>query len=108
MKIAVLDDYQDVFRKLACCERLRDHEVVVFHDTEKGPAKLAARLKDFDAVILSQQRFARQDARHLRFGKNRRMRGAGRQGIRHDSNVLGTGSVAGQGARIGLRGADKP
>lgn len=56
MKIAVLDDYQDAFRKLACFARLKDHEVVVFHDTEKDPAKLAARLKDADAVILSQQR----------------------------------------------------
>lgn len=56
MKIAVLDDYQDVFRKLVCYERLRGHEVAVFHDTEKDPAQLAARLKDFHAVILSQQR----------------------------------------------------
>ncbi|MBI3937182.1 MAG: D-2-hydroxyacid dehydrogenase family protein [Betaproteobacteria bacterium] len=56
MKIAVLDDYQDAFRKLACFARLKDHEVVVFHDTEKDPARLAARLKDADAVILSQQR----------------------------------------------------
>ncbi len=56
MKIAVLDDYQDAFRKLACFALLKDHEVVVFHDTEKDPAKLVARLKDADAVILSQQR----------------------------------------------------
>ncbi len=56
MKIAVLDDYQDVFRKLACFARLKDHEVVVFHDAEKDPAKMAARLKDVDALILSQQR----------------------------------------------------
>ena len=56
MKIAVIDDYQDAFRKLACFARLREHEVVVFHDTEKDPARLAARLKDADAVILTQQR----------------------------------------------------
>jgi len=56
MKIAVIDDYQDAFRKLACFTRLKDHEVVVFHDTETDPAKLAVRLKDADAVILSQQR----------------------------------------------------
>jgi D-3-phosphoglycerate dehydrogenase len=56
MKIAVLDDYQDAFRKLACFPRLKDHAVVVFHDTEKDPGRLAARLQDADAVVLTQQR----------------------------------------------------
>ncbi|MBI4188994.1 MAG: D-2-hydroxyacid dehydrogenase family protein [Betaproteobacteria bacterium] len=56
MKIAVIDDYQDAFRKLDCFARLKDHAVVVFHDTEKDPAKLVARLKDADAVVLTQQR----------------------------------------------------
>ena len=56
MKIAVLDDYQDAFRSLACFARLKDHEVVVFRDTEKDPARLAARLNDADAVVLTQQR----------------------------------------------------
>ena len=56
MKIAVIDDYQDAFRKLAGFARLKGHEVVVFHDTEKDPAKLAARLTDADAVLLTQQR----------------------------------------------------
>ena len=56
MKITVIDDYQDAFRKLSCYPRLKDHEVRVFTDTEKDPAKLAARLKDADAVVLTQQR----------------------------------------------------
>ena len=56
MKIAVIDDYQDAFRKLAGFARLKDHNVVVFNDTEKDPAKLAARLADADAVLLTQQR----------------------------------------------------
>ncbi len=56
MKIAVIDDYQDAFRKLACYPRLKDHDVVVFNDTEKDPARLAARLHDADAVVLTQQR----------------------------------------------------
>jgi D-3-phosphoglycerate dehydrogenase len=58
MKIAVLDDYADAFRQLACSERLRGHDVVVYHDTEKDPAKLAARLADAQAVVLTQQRSA--------------------------------------------------
>ena len=56
MKIAVLDDYQDAFRKLAVFSRLKGHEVLVFQDTEKDPAKLAARVNGADVVILTQQR----------------------------------------------------
>ena len=56
MKIAVIDDYQDAFRQLAGFARLQGHEVIVFNDTEKDPAKLAVRLADADAVLLTQQR----------------------------------------------------
>jgi D-3-phosphoglycerate dehydrogenase len=56
MKIAILDDYQDVFRTLKCYPRLKGHEVAVYHDSVKEPAKLAERLKGTDAVILLQQR----------------------------------------------------
>src|SRR3990172_3099332 len=56
MKIVVIDDYQDAFRTLASHERLGNHDVTVFRDTEKDPARLAARLKDADAVVLTQQR----------------------------------------------------
>lgn len=56
MKIAVLDDYQDAFRKMKAYSKLRDHEVVVFNDTEKDPAKLAARLQDAEILVLTQQR----------------------------------------------------
>lgn len=56
MKIAVIDDYQDAFRTLKCYPKLKGHEVIVYNDTEKDPARLAERLKDADAVILTQQR----------------------------------------------------
>lgn len=56
MKIAVIDDYQDSFRKLDCYAKLKGHEVMVFHDTEKDPAKLAERIRDAEALILTQQR----------------------------------------------------
>jgi D-3-phosphoglycerate dehydrogenase len=56
MKIAVIDDYQDSFRKLDCAAKLKGHELMVYHDTEKDPAKLADRLKDAEALILTQQR----------------------------------------------------
>jgi D-3-phosphoglycerate dehydrogenase len=56
MKIAVIDDYQDAFRTLTCYPKLKGHEVLVYNDTEKDPARLAERLKDAEAVILTQAR----------------------------------------------------
>jgi len=56
MKIAVIDDYQNAFRTLSCYGKLSGHEVIVYNDTEKDPARLAERLKDAEAVILTQQR----------------------------------------------------
>jgi D-3-phosphoglycerate dehydrogenase len=56
MKVAILDDYQDVFRTLKCLSRLKGHDVAVYHDSVKEPAKLAERLNGADAVILLQQR----------------------------------------------------
>ena len=56
MKIAVIDDYQDAFRTLKCYAKLKGHDVIVYNDTEKDPARLADRLKDVEAVLLTQQR----------------------------------------------------
>lgn len=58
MKIAVIDDYQDAFRKLSGFQELKDHEVVVFNDPQKDPAKIAARLAlaEVEALVLTQQR----------------------------------------------------
>jgi D-3-phosphoglycerate dehydrogenase len=56
MKIAVIDDYQGAFRMLACAARLQGHEIKVYRDTEKDPAKLAARFEGCEALIMTQQR----------------------------------------------------
>ena len=56
MKIAVIGDYQNAFPTLKCYSKLRDHEVMIYTDTEKEPARLAERLKDAEAVVLTQQR----------------------------------------------------
>jgi D-3-phosphoglycerate dehydrogenase len=56
MKIAIIDDYQDAFRKLECSKKLAGHELVAFTDTEKDPAKLAARIGDAEVLVLTQQR----------------------------------------------------
>src|SRR5688500_8091509 len=56
MKISVIDDYQDAFRRMKAFPKLKGHDVVVYNDSEKDPAKLAERLKDADVVLLTQQR----------------------------------------------------
>lgn len=56
MKIAVIDDYQNAFKTLKCFPKLSGHEVVVYTDPETDLTKIAERLKDADAVILTQQR----------------------------------------------------
>lgn len=58
MKIGVLDDYQDAFRRLSSYAKLAGHDVAVYSDTEKDPVRLAERLKDAEAVVLTQQRSA--------------------------------------------------
>jgi D-3-phosphoglycerate dehydrogenase len=56
MKIAVIDDYQNAFKTLKCFPKLSSHEVVVYTDPETDLTKIAERLKDADAVVLTQQR----------------------------------------------------
>jgi D-3-phosphoglycerate dehydrogenase len=56
MNIAVIDDYQDAFRRLQCYARLEGHEVAVYHDSVKDPIRLAERLRGAEALILTQQR----------------------------------------------------
>lgn len=56
MKIAVIDDYQNAFKTLKCFPKLSGHEVVVFTDPETKLDKIAERLRDADAVVLTQQR----------------------------------------------------
>jgi D-3-phosphoglycerate dehydrogenase len=56
MKIAVLDDYQDCVRTLACFERLDGHEVVVMNETITDPGRLADRLEGIEALVLIRER----------------------------------------------------
>lgn len=55
MRIAVLDDYQDVATSLADWDSL-DAEVVVFTDTVAGPDELVARLAGFDVAVAMRER----------------------------------------------------
>jgi D-3-phosphoglycerate dehydrogenase len=56
MKITVIDDYQDAFRRMSSFTKLAGHEVEIFNDTLKEPARLAERLRDAESVVLTQQR----------------------------------------------------
>jgi D-3-phosphoglycerate dehydrogenase len=58
MKISILDDYFDTLRTLPSFAKLRDHEVMVWHDHVQDTAALAARLKDADCLVLIRERTA--------------------------------------------------
>ena len=56
MRIAVLDDYSDTVRTLRAFGKLAGHEVVIFNDHVQDIEPLAARLADFDVLVLLRER----------------------------------------------------
>lgn len=56
MKIAILDDYQDVVRHLKCFSMLNEHEVKVFNSKAIGVGQLAIRLSQFEVLVLNRER----------------------------------------------------
>lgn len=56
MNIVILDDYQDVVRKLDCATKLADYPFKVFNNTVKGLGQLSVRLRDADVVVLIRER----------------------------------------------------
>jgi D-3-phosphoglycerate dehydrogenase len=56
VKIAVLDDYQNVVKSLDCFNILSDHEVHVFNQTYTDVNELALKLSDFEALVLIRER----------------------------------------------------
>ena len=56
MNIVILDDYQDVVRKLACASRLDAYPAKVYTNTVKGIGQLSVRLKDADVIVLIRER----------------------------------------------------
>ena len=56
MKIAILDDYFDTLRTLACFRKLDGHEVTVWNDHTEDLDTLAARLKDTEVLVLIRER----------------------------------------------------
>jgi D-3-phosphoglycerate dehydrogenase / 2-oxoglutarate reductase len=56
MKIAILDDYFDTVRTLACFGKLAGHDVTVWNDHVQDVDALAERLKDTEALVLIRER----------------------------------------------------
>lgn len=56
MKIAILDDYHDTLRTLACFRKLDGHEVTVWNDHVQDTDALAARLAGAEAIVLLRER----------------------------------------------------
>ncbi|HGH6026578.1 TPA: D-2-hydroxyacid dehydrogenase family protein [Vibrio mimicus] len=56
MKIAVLDDYQNVVIGLNAFQCLQEHDVTVFNDSLNNEAVLIERLKPFEALVLIRER----------------------------------------------------
>lgn len=58
MKIAILDDYQNLVPGLDCYKILDGHEVKVFNNSARGLGQLAIRLAPYDALVLIRERTA--------------------------------------------------
>lgn len=56
MNIVILDDYQDVVRKLECAGKLADYSLKVYTNTVKGLGQLSVRLRDADVLVLIRER----------------------------------------------------
>ncbi len=56
MNIVILDDYQDVVRKLNCAEKLKGWNTKVYNNTVKGMGQLVVRLKDAEVLVLIRER----------------------------------------------------
>ncbi|HKD24445.1 MAG TPA: D-2-hydroxyacid dehydrogenase family protein [Xanthobacteraceae bacterium] len=58
MKVAILDDYLDTVRTLACFRQLDGHDVTIWNDHVQDVDALAARLADTEALVLIRERTA--------------------------------------------------
>ena len=56
MNIVILDDYQDVVRKLNCSSKLEAYPAKVYTNTIKGVGQLSVRLKDAEILVLIRER----------------------------------------------------
>ena len=53
MKVAILDDWHDTLRHLACFSKLNGHDVAIWTDHTADEDVLARRLADTEALVLT-------------------------------------------------------
>ena len=56
MNIVVIDEYQDVVRKLECAKKLEGYPTKVYTNTVKGLGQLSVRLKEAEILVLIRER----------------------------------------------------
>lgn len=56
MKIAVLDDYQDIVRQLKCFDLIKHLDITIYNDTIKDIDILVNRLNEYDIILLIRER----------------------------------------------------
>jgi len=56
MKIAVLDDFQDCVKSLACFAKIQKHDVLVLNRHVSDPVELSGLLKGVQALVLIRER----------------------------------------------------
>ncbi len=56
MKIAIPDDYQSCVRSLDGFEKLKGHDVQIFHDAASDLPTLVARFRDAEVLVLTRER----------------------------------------------------
>jgi D-3-phosphoglycerate dehydrogenase len=56
MKIAILDDYADIVRRLDCFSLMAEHDVRIYTDPVSDIDVLADRLQDAEAIVLLRER----------------------------------------------------
>jgi D-3-phosphoglycerate dehydrogenase len=94
MNIVILDDYQDVVRKLACAAKLEPYQAKVYTNTVKGLGQLSVRLKDADVIVLNRERTPLSRALIEKLPKLKLIAQTGRVGPHIDVNACTERGVA--------------
>jgi D-3-phosphoglycerate dehydrogenase len=94
MNIVILDDYQDVVRKLACSAKLDAYQAKIFTNNVKGLGQLSVRLKDADVIVLNRDRTQLSRALIDKLPKLKMISQTGRVGSHIDVNACSERGVA--------------
>lgn len=94
MNIVILDDYQDVVRKLTCAAKLEPYQAKIYTNTVKGLGQLSVRLKDADVIVLNRERTQLSGALIGKLPKLKLVAQTGRVGAHVDINACSEHGIA--------------